>query len=735
MRNMVIAKYIMKVSLLATLIFYSTGCFNDLNTIPLDQDILVADIVYEDPENYIKVLAKLYAGLAVSGQQGPSGNPDISGIDEGFGQYLRGYWYHQELTTDEAVIGWNDQTIKDFHNQTWGASDVFMTAFYSRIFYQISLCNEFIRETTEEKLDDRGSDEALKEEVRLYRAEARFLRALSYWHALDIFRNVPFVTEDDKVGSFEPEQIQGPDLFNYIESELIAIENEILPVGTAEYGRADQGAVWMLLAKLYLNAEVYTGNQRNSDCLEYSKKLINSNAYSLDPEYQHLFLADNHLSDEIIFPITFDGLNTMTWGGTTFIIRAGIGGSMDPSESGVAGGWGGTRTTKEFVSKFPETTGGFVISANQGNTANYPKIYVIGDFQGWDVNNVQTSLASVNSDKVFEGHYYFDTDNSELILARYPGGGQPFGDNGMDGTLEIGGANIVAGPAGLYFIKADLNTNTYELERRSWGIVGDAANGWENDIVMTWDSQEQAFYANADLTTGAIKFRANGSWDVDLGDDEFDGILSYGGANITISEGGNYDIYLYMDKPDYTYSMKNNSTDSRGYIYKDGQNHEIEDLTLFTDGYAINKFKNVDRNGNKGSNTEHCDTDFPLFRLADAYLMAAEAIVRDNGNLTEAIGYYNEVRRRAFRGSSNGFITEADMTLETILDERAREFYWECHRRTDLVRYGLFTGGDYIWEWKGGTKEGLATETYRDIFPIPSSDISANTNLEQNPGY
>src|SRR5210317_68674 len=108
MRNITITKYIFRISILAIVMFYSTGCFDDLNTVPLDDDIFTADKAFVDSENYKKVLAKLYAGLAVSGQQGPSGQADISGIDEGFGQYLRGYWYHQELTTDEAVIAWND---------------------------------------------------------------------------------------------------------------------------------------------------------------------------------------------------------------------------------------------------------------------------------------------------------------------------------------------------------------------------------------------------------------------------------------------------------------------------------------------------------------------------------------------------------------------------------------------------------------------------------------------------
>ncbi|NNE27307.1 MAG: RagB/SusD family nutrient uptake outer membrane protein, partial [Saprospiraceae bacterium] len=233
-----------------------SSCFNDLDTIPLDEDIITSSIVYDDPNSYKQVLAKVYGGLALSGQQGPAGQSDIDGIDEGFGQYLRALFYHSEFTTDEALVGWNDQTITDFHDQAWGADDGFIFAFYSRIFYQIALANEFIRETSEEKLQERGVDANLQAEVAGFRAEARFLRALSYWHALDHFRNVPFVTEEDAVGAFLPEQINANDLFNYIESELLDIETLIAPARGNEYGRADQGAVWTLLAKLYLNAEV-----------------------------------------------------------------------------------------------------------------------------------------------------------------------------------------------------------------------------------------------------------------------------------------------------------------------------------------------------------------------------------------------------------------------------------------------------------------------------------------------
>ena len=83
-------------TLLIALLFAVSSCVNDLNTIPIDPLVLTSASVYKNASAYKQVLAKCYAGLALSGQQGPSGNPDISGIDEGFSQYLREYWYHQE---------------------------------------------------------------------------------------------------------------------------------------------------------------------------------------------------------------------------------------------------------------------------------------------------------------------------------------------------------------------------------------------------------------------------------------------------------------------------------------------------------------------------------------------------------------------------------------------------------------------------------------------------------------
>lgn len=514
-----------------------TSCIKDLDTIPKDPDVVTSATVYKDATAYKQVLAKCYIGLAVSGQKGPDGLPDISGIDEGFSQYLRQFWFAQELTTDEAVIAWNDGTLKNYHEQNWTPSGEFITAMYNRLYYQISLCNEFIRESSDSKLDERGITGNDKTEVQTYRAEARFLRALSYYHAVDMFGNVPFVTENDAVGSFFPQQISRSDLFNYIESELLAIQDQMIAPKSV-YGRADQAAAWMLLGRLYINAEVYTGTPKYTECITYIKKVIAlaPGTYSLTTNYSHLFLADNNTSNEIIFAVAFDGVNTKTWGGTTFIVNAAVGGSMKPADFGISGGWSGTRTTSAFVGKFPDPSGG---------------------------------------------------------------------------------------------------------------------------------------------------------------------------------------------------------TDTRAMFHTDGQNLEITDIFAFTDGYAITKWKNKTSTGAAGSNGTHPDTDFPIFRLADAYLMFAEAVKRGGtgGTLGEALTYINLVRERAYGDNSGDLTSTADITLDFIIDERAREFYWEAQRRTDLVRFGMFSESSYVWPWKGGVAGGISTDNHYDLFPIPASDRGANPNLQQNDEY
>jgi starch-binding outer membrane protein, SusD/RagB family len=518
--------------ILASFIFNS--CMKDLDTVPLNKEKPLATNVFKDTLAFKEALAKLYASFVLSGQQGPAGDPDIIGIDEGFSVYLREYWELQELPTDEAVCGWGDAGIVDLHNQNWSPTNQFVSYLFARIMLTVTYCNEFIR-VINTNLPLVSAN--LQNELKTYKAEARFIRALAYYNGLDLYGHMPFVTEADQVGAFFPKQISRADLFNYVEKELIEIDADLADARTNEYARADKACAWTLLAKLYLNAEVYINQPKYTECITNCKKVIDA-GYSLNPVYSHLFLADNNnCTDEIIFPFTSDGVHTSSYGAMVYVIHAEVGGNMPAADYGIGTGWAGNRVTSAFVAKFPDTTG--------------------------------------------------------LI-------------------------------------------------------------------------------------------------------------------------------------------------DKRAMFFTYGQTLSIDDITVFNDGLAITKFKNVNSDGSKPTYIAngHVDTDYPYFRLADVYLMYAEAVLRggSGGNNSDAIQYVNLIRRRAY-GNNTGDISSAELTLDFILDERARELYWEGTRRIDLIRYGRLTGGDYIWQWKGGVKDGMATDAKFNIFPIPSAELTANPNLEQNIGY
>ena len=469
-----------------------TACTGDLNVTPIDPNLDTPENVLSNPEAYNQVLAKCYSGLAVSSPDGDSGDPDIEGIDGGFGQYLRALFNLQELPTDEAVIGWNDQTLKDLHGLQWTASDVFVSACYSRVFYQISLCNEIIRQ-----IDAAGSNDAT---LQQYRAEARAIRGLSYLHAIDMFGNVPFTDENSVVGGDNPTQMSRTELFNWMVKDMEETA-EILPANPEKY-RAGKGMAYMILAKLYLNAAVYTGTANYPKCAEYCQKII-------DLGYQ-LEEGGHHTS------------------GTTYIINAQVGGKMSYADYGLGGnGWGGIRVTPQFVDKFE-------------------------------------------------------------------------------------------------------------------------------------------------------------------------------------------------------------SGDQRAKFFTTGQSKEIVDISDFASGYAFTKFTNLKADGTMidGANS-FPDTDFPVFRLGDVYLMLAECEVV-GGVSCDGIAKFNEIRTRA------GVNPIASPTKANILDERARELAWECHRRSDLVRFGFLTSGDYLWAHKGmnsnvGTPHGV--DSKYNLYPLASSDVISNTNLTQNAGY
>ncbi|WP_406825256.1 RagB/SusD family nutrient uptake outer membrane protein [Pedobacter sp. KACC 23697] len=516
----------------AGLLLSLNSCKKDALNLKPTNDV-TADVVYATPAGYKQELVKLYATYALTSPTG-SDNSDIGGLNAGFADFFRLFWTSQELVTDEAICAWGDTGIPELDYGTWNTDNQFLRGLYSKSILQITICNEFLRESTPEKLASRNITGSDASAIQRYRAEARFLRAFQYWVLLDGFGNPPFVTEADAIGKTNPKQIQRAALFTYVESELKAIEGDLADARTNEYGRADKGADWALLARLYLNAQVYTGTAKYTEAITYSSKVINA-GYLLKNNYKDLFLADNNLNNtENILTINYDGVRGTNFGGTTFLINAAINADMSPASYGVpSGGWGGNRTRQNLPALFPDPNG---------------------------------------------------------------------------------------------------------------------------------------------------------------------------------------------------------TADKRGIFF--GTKSNVDDIGVFTDGLRVTKFKNVTSGGITPAslNGTFSSLDFALFRLAEQYLIYGEAVMRggSGGSTAQALAYVNNLRRRAY-GNNSGDVST--LSVDFFLDERARELYWEAHRRTDLIRYGKFTGAAYLWPFKGGVKAGASLPAYRNLYPIPTADLIANPNLVQNTGY
>lgn len=629
MKN-IIKKFIFIVAIVSLIV----SCKNDLNQFPIDPDSFTQQDVFADATVAKGALAKLYSSLALTGQQGPAGQPDISGIDEGFSQYSRMLFNLNELTTDNAVVGWGDPGLPDLHGMSWSSSNDFTEAMYSRLAQEVSFSNSFIKNATALT----GTD------VQTYIAEARFLRAFAYYNLMDLYANVPLTTT---ISTDLPMQSNRAEIFAFVESELLEIKEQLLPSGANEYGRVDRVAAWALLSKLYLNAEVWTGNAKYTESVTYSNLVMNS-SYTINTSdvngngsaYDELFLADNNTNgaqSEFIFALNFDGNQSQTFGGTTFLVHAAIGGSMNPANFGVNGGWGGLRTTKNLVNKF---------------TAN--------------TNDLNSALGSISD----------------------------------------------------------------------WGLVGSSTtNGWDGPDMEMYQTSAGVFSMYATLTAGEMKFRLNNDWANNFGDDGANGSIESGGSNIAIAGAGTYFVTLNLNTN--TYTVTPFLGDKRGMFYTDGQNLEIASIPPFKEGYAVTKFKNVDSNGNAGgdSSGNFVDSDLPLIRLAEIYLNYAEATLRGGGgDLGIATTKINQLRQRAY-GNNLGNIKSSDLNLGFVLDERARELYWEGQRRTDLVRYNYFTTDSYLWPFKGNEATGISVPAFRNIFPLPVNVLSTNPNLTQNQGY
>jgi len=328
------------------------SCTQDLNVEAEDSRILTPEQLFSTPQGYKQSLAGVYGNLSLTGT-GDAGSSFLQGIDAGTSQFGRCLWYLQNLTTDEVIWTYeNDEGTAELQRNTWTASNPLLLGMFSRTMVEVALANDFLRQSTPEKLASRGitgtSDLA---DIELYRNEVRVLRAFAYYNMMDLFGKAPMISENDPIDFKGPENNR-QQLFTFIENELNAVIPNLKAARTNGYGRVDKGMAQMILAKMYLNAEVYIGTPKYTECMTKCTEII-AGGYTLKTNYSDNFKADNHLSSEMIFTLQSDGVKTQNYGATTVIINGQVGSlESNGSEFGV-GGWGGAlRLRKQFVQKF-----------------------------------------------------------------------------------------------------------------------------------------------------------------------------------------------------------------------------------------------------------------------------------------------------------------------------------------------------------------------------------------------
>lgn len=549
-------KPILSAALVVAATLGNVSCINDL-------DISSIDPQSSSSFDQAGAFVKQYAMLGLTGQKGLAGSPDLDGQDEGESGFYRTVFNCNELSTDECIWVWQDNVdIPQFTGLSWNSSSQRTEWVYVRLGYDITQFNFFLDQT--EGLTDA---ESLRQ-----RAEVRFLRALHYWYFIDLFGKAPF---KEHFSNDLPVEKGGKELYDYIQTELAEAEADMYEPGEAPFGRADKAANWLLRARLYLNAEVYTGTADYQNAKTYADKVINSGAYQLCNDYRLMFMADNDENEEamkeIILPIRQDGMKTRNYGGSTYLVC-------------------GSRT------------GGMPY---------------MGTTNGWSCIVARNALV----------YKFFPNKDVPMIPE----------------DVEV--------PA-----QADL--------------PNDAA-------IDAWDAQYGV--RTVDIVEAA-------------GDDR---AMFYSGAG-----GGKRTM-------------------------------DPSAINSFQSGLSIVKWQNIRSDGRSTSHTEYPDTDIPLFRLAEAYLTRAEANFRLND--TNA-ALQDILTLRSHRGcTTQPQANEIDEMY--ILDEWAREFYLEGRRRSDLVRFDCFTTDKYLWDWKGGVKEGKSVSDIYNVFPIPETDINNNPNMSQNEGY
>ena len=375
------AKYI--VAAIAGALFTLTSCINDLETLPMNDWDTTSETAYGTSEQaYVQGLAKLYFNFT------SNDTTDLLVSDGGASELIRCFWTCNEVSTDACKCAWGDTWAMAINSNTWtDAENDMVYGVFVRTLQGISYVNEYLRQTAPEKLADRGVDAALAAKIEVFRAEARFLRAYFYWMAMDIFGAVPFTTEDSPFGAEAPKQASSKSIYNFVVSELedLATDASVMPAAKSNRPRADKGSVLGLLARVYLNAEVYSGEPAYDKAKSTCERIFGL-GYALCSNYEHLFRGDNGENadayNEFLYAVSYDQDKAQSWGGGTYLTCAAIGGEdkeiatdedwvvdgevqkddkgnplkVKISRIGTGNGWNGLHIHEQFINKYYNPT-------------------------------------------------------------------------------------------------------------------------------------------------------------------------------------------------------------------------------------------------------------------------------------------------------------------------------------------------------------------------------------------
>lgn len=368
----------------------STSCLNDLDKEPISPKI--------DLEvNNDGLLNKCYANFGINGNGSGSdsdADPDVKGFnDAGMTGLVRAMWNMNELPTDEATCSWGDG-LQELNSAKFDPSHSWVKLYYTRLTLGITFCNQY--------LEVAGNEDKQKT------AECRFLRAMQYYLLMDAYGKVAFSTTLEK-----PRCMERPEIYQWLVDELTEIEPDLAEpkVKTGvdkDYGRIDKAACWLLLSRLYLNAEVYTGKAEWAKARDYAKKVIDS-PYDINTEgkgswsaYQLVFMGDNDNSSaakELVFPIVNISSKTRSYGNSLFLIAGTFDGAMhanpddpDGSNGCVGQTWIGLHPRTALLKKFfPNTTAPEVPSYEMKVAANDDRALFWGEGRPYEISNITKS--------------------------------------------------------------------------------------------------------------------------------------------------------------------------------------------------------------------------------------------------------------------------------------------------------------------------------------------------------